>query len=69
MGYTNNDWAGDVDAKSTSGYAFHIGSGVISWSLKKQQVVALSSTEAEYNATTYYATHAVWLREFLGVLH
>ncbi|XP_021822930.1 uncharacterized protein LOC110764311 [Prunus avium] len=62
VGYADNDWARDVDAKSTSGYAFHIGSGVISWSSKMEQVVALSSTEAEYNVTTYYATHAVWMR-------
>ncbi|CAL9014556.1 unnamed protein product [Prunus brigantina] len=70
VGYTDSDWAGDVErAKSTSGYAFHIGSGVISWSSKKQQVVALSSTEAEYIAATNSATRAVWLRQLLGALH
>lgn len=33
VGYTDSDWGGDSEnAKSTSGYAFHIGSGVFSWS-------------------------------------
>lgn len=62
--------AGDVEkAKSTSGYAFQIGYGVISWSSKKQQVVSLSSTKAEYNAATSCATQAVWLRQLMEVLH
>eukprot|EP00253_Pinus_taeda_P026288 PITA_26288 len=38
------------DQKSTSGYVFHMGSGAISWASKKQPIVALSTTEAEYVA-------------------
>ena len=34
--------------KSTSGYVFNIGSGVISWWSKKQVIVAQSSAEAKY---------------------
>ncbi|XP_026458704.1 uncharacterized protein LOC113359253 [Papaver somniferum] len=42
--YTDNDWVGDIEErKSTSGFAFDIGSGYFSWSSKKQQVVALCS--------------------------
>eukprot|EP00253_Pinus_taeda_P023530 PITA_23530 len=48
-GYTDSDWAGSVDdRKSTAGYVFSLGSGVVTWTSKKQQAVALSSTEAEY---------------------
>jgi hypothetical protein len=44
-GYTDGDWAGNaVDRRSTSGYAFTLGSAAIAWSSKKQPTVALSST-------------------------
>jgi len=41
---------------------FSIGSGAISWSSKKQDIVALSSLEAEYVAVTGAACQAVWLQ-------
>eukprot|EP00253_Pinus_taeda_P022380 PITA_22380 len=66
IGYTDSDCAGSVDhRKSTSGYVFHMGSGAISWASKKQPVVALSTTEAEYVAATTTACQAVWLRRVL----
>ncbi|XP_060216930.1 secreted RxLR effector protein 161-like [Lycium barbarum] len=69
VGFTDSDWAGDMmQRKSTSGYAFYLGSGVSSWSSKKQQVVALSTAEAEYMAATSSATQALWLRRMLGFL-
>jgi hypothetical protein len=35
-GYTESDFAGNLDdRKSTSGHAFHLGSNLISWALKK----------------------------------
>ncbi|XP_019229122.1 PREDICTED: uncharacterized protein LOC109210203 [Nicotiana attenuata] len=65
----DSDWAGDtIQRKSTSGYAFYLSSGVFSWSSKKQQVVALSTAEAEYMAATSSATQALWLRRMLGFL-
>ncbi|KAG9446373.1 hypothetical protein H6P81_012501 [Aristolochia fimbriata] len=70
VGYTDSDWAGDGgDRRSTSGYAFTLGSGFFSWSSKKQQVVALSSTEAEYIAAAYCATQAVWLHQLLEEIY
>ncbi|WRX13679.1 Integrase [Theobroma cacao] len=53
QGFFDNDWAGSQeDSKSTNGYCFSFGSGVFSWSSKKQETVAQSSAEAEYIATT-----------------
>ncbi|KAL5747588.1 hypothetical protein ACOSQ2_024885 [Xanthoceras sorbifolium] len=63
IGYSDSDWGGDAnDHKSTSGYVFNIGSGAVSWSSKKQSVVALSSTEAEYIALSAAGCQALWLR-------
>ncbi|CAL5325451.1 unnamed protein product [Camellia sinensis] len=66
IGFCDIDWAGCVDdMRSTSGYAFSLGSGVISWSSKKQQIVAQSSAEAEYISASLATTQAIWLRRFL----
>ncbi|XP_028763329.1 uncharacterized protein LOC114721636 [Neltuma alba] len=47
-GFTDADWAGDKnDRHSTSGHCFTVGSAVVSWCNKKQDIVALPSTEAE----------------------
>ncbi|CAA7410011.1 unnamed protein product [Spirodela intermedia] len=47
--YINIDWVNSIDdKKSTSGFVFSFGSGVISWISKKQESTALSSSEAEY---------------------
>ena len=36
VGYTDNDNGGNIDdRKSTSGYTFHFGTGVVSWASKK----------------------------------
>ena len=42
-GFSDSDWAGK---HSTSGFTFHLGSATVSWSSKKQTIVALSSCEA-----------------------
>lgn len=66
IGYTDSDYAGDLnDRKSTSGYAFLMSLGAISWSSTKQPVVTLSTTEAEFIAAASSACQAVWLRRIL----
>ncbi|XP_022869102.1 uncharacterized protein LOC111388579 [Olea europaea var. sylvestris] len=53
IGYSDSDWGGSLDdRKSTSGYLFCLGTNVVSWSSKKQKIVALSSAEAENIAAT-----------------
>ncbi|KAK5819012.1 hypothetical protein PVK06_023968 [Gossypium arboreum] len=60
VGYSDSDWAGSVnDMKSTSGYLFTLGSGVFSWSSKKQQTVAQSTAEAEYIAAATAVNQAI----------
>jgi hypothetical protein len=65
-GYTDNDFAGSLDdRKITSGHAFHLGTNLISWASKKQPIVSISSTEAEYVTATSSSFQAVWLRRIL----
>lgn len=55
--------------KSTSGYCFTIGSGVFSWSSKKQDTIARSTAEAEFVAAAAAVNQALWLRKILEDLH
>ncbi|GAU40455.1 hypothetical protein TSUD_141350 [Trifolium subterraneum] len=66
VGYTDASWCGDVeDRKSIADFVFMIRDTPISWCSKKQQVVALSSCEAEYIATSMCATQAIWLKNLM----
>jgi hypothetical protein len=66
-GFSDADWAGDeMTRKSMSGFIFKLGDSTISWGSKKQSVVALSTTEAEYIALSLACQEAVWLRNLLG---
>lgn len=66
-GYCDADWGGDANTrKSTTGYAFFIGEGAISWNSKRQPTVALSTTEAEYMAASQSAKEAIWLRQLMA---
>ncbi|GKB36577.1 retrovirus-related pol polyprotein from transposon TNT 1-94, partial [Tanacetum coccineum] len=50
-GYSDSDYAGcNMNKKSTSGACQLLGGKLVCWSTKKQQSVAMSSTEAEYVA-------------------
>ncbi|CAL2240562.1 unnamed protein product [Prunus armeniaca] len=54
------------DRRSTSGYAFTLGSGMFSWASIKQNTVALSTAEAEYVSAAEATSQAKWLRVVLG---
>jgi hypothetical protein len=62
VGYNDSDHAGDIDtSKSTSGNLFFFSKCLVSWQSVKQQVVALSSCEAEYIAASTASTQALCL--------
>ena len=47
---------------------FTFSGGAISWQSKLQKCVALSTTEAEYIATTEAGKEIIWLKQFLQEL-
>jgi hypothetical protein len=51
-----------VDMKSTSGTCKFLGRFLVSWSLKKQNSVALSTAEAEYVTASSYCAQLLWMR-------
>ncbi|XP_059064879.1 secreted RxLR effector protein 161-like [Cryptomeria japonica] len=62
-GYVDLDWAGDVDrVRSTSVYVLTLFGAAISWMRKRQAVVTLSTTEANYMAATHACKEAIWLK-------
>ena len=68
IGDSDADWSGDLnDRKSTTGYYFKFegNGGAISWEVKKQPTVALSSAEAEYQAMAAAVQEAIYLRALL----
>lgn len=69
LGWCDADWAGDIDSRrSTSGYLFQLNGASISWQSKKQPVVAMSSTEAEYISAATATKELLWLQTLLAEL-
>lgn len=66
-GYCDSDFASDVDKRrSCTGFVFKLAEGAVSWGSKRQQTVALSTTEAEYMAMSFATQEAIWLRQFIN---
>ena len=68
VGESDADWSGDVnDRKSTTIYYFKLnGHGAtLSWDIKKQAAVALSSSEAECQGMAAAVQEALYLKQFL----
>ncbi|GJU67540.1 retrovirus-related pol polyprotein from transposon TNT 1-94 [Tanacetum coccineum] len=53
------------DRRSTSGYLSLVGGKLVTWRNKKQKVVALSSTEAEFRGIARGITEVLWIRKLL----
>lgn len=68
-GYTDASWADNRDnRKSSQGYCFTLGSGMISWKGTQSPSVALSSCEAELYGCAAAAQELLWLKRLLGDL-
>ena len=68
VGYVDADGVSQDHRRAISGFVFMVDGGAVSWSSKKQELVTLSTTEAEYVAATHAAKEAIWLRRLLGEL-
>ena len=67
VGYSDSSHNVDEDdGKSTGGHVFYLDQSPISWCSSKQEIVALSSCEAEFMAATEAAKQAIWLQELLS---
>ncbi|GJS05862.1 putative ribonuclease H-like domain-containing protein [Tanacetum coccineum] len=66
VAYTDSDYAGaTLDKKSTTGGCQFLGNRLISWQCKKQNVVATSTTEAEYVAAASCYGQVLWIQNQL----
>jgi hypothetical protein len=65
LGYSDADWASHMHHHFISGFAYFLGIGAINWSSKKQPIVMLSSTKAEYVVLTHTSKNILWIHKFL----
>eukprot|EP00961_Rhodomonas_salina_P134210 1805159-Rhodomonas_salina.1 len=62
-GYSDSTWGNDPETRrSVSGYVFLLHGTAVSWKSKLENTVALSSTEAEYQAIAQASQEAAYLR-------
>jgi len=68
--FTDADYAGDLaERKSTTGIAIYLGESLVSWKSMKQQLTALSTTEAEMIAATEGAREMLYTKQLLEEMH
>jgi hypothetical protein len=64
--HTDADWAGDKrTSRSTSGVLVNVNGCPISWVSKRQDIVALSTAEAEYIALAAGVKEVLWYRNWI----
>ena len=65
-GFMDADGAMQEHRWAISGYVILIDGGAILWCSKKQELVTLSTTKAEFVAATHTAKELVWFWQILG---
>ena len=69
LGYSDSDYAGcKVYRKSTTGTYQFLGHSQVSWSSKKQNLVDLFTTKAEYVAAGACCAQLLWMKHTLSDL-
>jgi hypothetical protein len=68
-GYTDADSMLQDHRRAISGHTYLIDRGAISWQSCKQELVTLSTAEAEYVATTHTAKEGIWLQHLISELY
>jgi KUP system potassium uptake protein len=64
--YCDSDWGNDPETrKSVIGYTFMLAGGAISWVARRQTVMTISTSEAEYVAGAKAAMEAMGLKNIL----
>jgi hypothetical protein len=65
-GWVDADWAGDIETRrSHTGYVLMLNGGPVSWKSRRQDSVALSTSEAEYMAASLCGQEVVYIRSIL----
>lgn len=68
--FADSDWATcPYSRRSITGYCVYLGTSLITWKSKKQDVVSRSSTEAEYRSMVQATCELFWLQQLLTSLH
>jgi hypothetical protein len=64
--YSDSDWASmENNRKSVSGFVVFLNGVLVSWKSKQQEVIARSSTEAEYIALAAVCTEVIFIKQLL----
>ncbi|XP_038895937.1 uncharacterized mitochondrial protein AtMg00810-like [Benincasa hispida] len=65
--FSDADWEANIDnRKSVATYCIFLGGNLVSWSSKKQSVVARSNTESEYRALASAFAEIIWVQQLLS---
>lgn len=68
--FADANWVTCPDSRrSLTGYCVYIGKSLITWKLKKQDVVSRSSTKAEYRSMAHATCELLWLQLLLTSLN
>lgn len=68
--YSDADWASDVDKRrSCTGFVINMSGAAINWKSHRQDIVALSSTEAEYIALSSTVKDVLWIQQIINEMN